>query len=73
MLHTKIVDSKERKLLIIEAEKFISSSNFGASIIFQERLEIKITIKLLLELLMIVMMNLLLKVLKKFIMKQIKN
>jgi len=34
MLHTKIVNSKVTKLLITEAENFISSSNFGASIIF---------------------------------------
>ena len=34
MLHTKIVNSKAAKLLIIEAENFISSSDFGASIIF---------------------------------------
>ena len=33
MFHTKIKDSK-KKLLITEAENFISSSNFGASIIF---------------------------------------
>ena len=34
MLHTKIVNSKNSKLLITEAENFISSSDFGASIIF---------------------------------------
>ena len=34
MLHTKIVNSKDGKLLIAEAENFISSSDFGASIIF---------------------------------------
>ena len=34
MLHTKIVNSKDAKLLISEAENFISSSDFGASIIF---------------------------------------
>ena len=34
MLHTKIVNSKDAKLLISEAENFISSSYFGASIIF---------------------------------------
>ena len=33
MFHAKIKDSK-KKLLITEAENFISSSNFGASIIF---------------------------------------
>ena len=35
MLHTKIVNSKDAKLLITEAENFISSSDFGASIIFK--------------------------------------
>ena len=34
MLHTKIVNSKDAKLLISEAENFISSSEFGASIFF---------------------------------------
>ena len=34
MLHTKIVKSKDNKLLITEAENFISSSEFGASIFF---------------------------------------
>ena len=34
MLHTKIVNIKDTKLLITEAENFISSSDFGASIIF---------------------------------------
>ena len=34
MLHTKVVNSKDAKLLITEAENFISSSDFGASIIF---------------------------------------
>ena len=34
MLHNKIVNSKVTKLLITEAENFISSSDFGASIIF---------------------------------------
>ena len=34
MFHTKIVNSKDSKLLITEAENFISSSDFGASIIF---------------------------------------
>ena len=33
MFYAKIIDSK-KKLLITEAENFISSSNFGASIIF---------------------------------------
>ena len=33
MFHAEIIDSK-KKLLITEAENFISSSNFGASIIF---------------------------------------
>ena len=34
MLHTKIIDIKERKLSISLAEKFISSYDFGASIFF---------------------------------------
>jgi len=34
MLHTKIVDSKDKKLSINDAEKFISSVEFGASILF---------------------------------------
>ena len=32
MLHTKVIDIKEKKLSILEAENFISSSEFGASI-----------------------------------------
>ena len=34
MLHTKVIDVKERKLSIPLAENFISSSDFGASIFF---------------------------------------
>tara|TARA_Y100000739_G_C20242363_1_gene299458 strand:- start:62 stop:514 length:453 start_codon:yes stop_codon:yes gene_type:complete len=34
MLHTKVIDIKERKLSISLAEKFISSYDFGASIFF---------------------------------------
>ena len=34
MLHTRIIDSKDNKLSILEAESFISSSKFGASIFF---------------------------------------
>ena len=34
MLHTKIIDIKEKKLSLLEAENFISSSEFGASIFF---------------------------------------
>ena len=34
MLHAKIIDIKEKKLTLSEAEKFVSSSNFGASIYF---------------------------------------
>ena len=37
MLHTKVVDIKDKKLSIIDAEKFISSSDFGASIFFLEQ------------------------------------
>ena len=34
MLHAKVIDTKEKKLSIIEAENFISSHNYGASIFF---------------------------------------
>ena len=34
MLHIKIVDSKDKKLSINDAERFISSVEFGASIFF---------------------------------------
>ena len=34
MLHAKVIDAKEKKLSIIEAENFISSYNYGASIFF---------------------------------------
>ena len=34
MLHTKIINIKEKKISLTEAEKFISSSNYGASIYF---------------------------------------
>ena len=34
MLHTKVINIKEKKLSILEAENFISSSEFGASIFF---------------------------------------
>ena len=34
MLHTKIVDIKNNKLSVSDAEKFISSVEFGASLIF---------------------------------------
>ena len=34
MLHTKIIDIKKEKILIINAEKFLKSSRFGASIFF---------------------------------------
>ena len=34
MLHTKIVDSKDKKLSINDAERFISSVEFGASVFF---------------------------------------
>ena len=34
MLHTKIIDSKEKKILTSNAEKFITDSKFGASIYF---------------------------------------
>ena len=34
MLHTKIIDSKKETIKISNAENFIASSNFGASIFF---------------------------------------
>ena len=34
MLHTKIIDIKDKKLSIVEAENFVSSTDFGASIFF---------------------------------------
>jgi molybdopterin synthase catalytic subunit len=34
MLHTKIIDTKEQKIELSNAEKFIASSRFGASIYF---------------------------------------
>ena len=34
MLHTKIIDIKKKKLITSEAEAFIKSSSYGASIIF---------------------------------------
>ena len=34
MLHAKIVDTKKKKLSIIEAKNFISSHDYGASIFF---------------------------------------
>ena len=30
MLHAKVIDTKEKKLSIIEAENFISSHDYGA-------------------------------------------
>ena len=33
MLHTDIIDIKQKKLSVKDAEKFISSANYGASII----------------------------------------
>ncbi len=34
MLHAKVIDIKDKKLTLSEAEKFVSSSDFGASIYF---------------------------------------
>ena len=34
MLHAKIVDIKEKKISLSDAEKFISSNSYGASIFF---------------------------------------
>jgi len=73
MLHTKIIDSKKEKILILNAEKFISNSKFGASIYFLGSVRNIMITRKLQALLMIAMMKWLLKVLKKFIMKLIKN
>ena len=35
MLHTKIIDIKKEKIEVNKAEEFISSSKFGASLIFR--------------------------------------
>ena len=35
MLHTKIIDLKKEKIEVKKAEDFISSSKFGASLIFK--------------------------------------
>ncbi len=35
MLHTKIIDLKKEKIEVSKAEEFISSSKFGASLIFK--------------------------------------
>tara|TARA_Y100000816_G_C25722111_1_gene380718 strand:+ start:296 stop:418 length:123 start_codon:yes stop_codon:yes gene_type:complete len=40
MLHAKIIDSSKEKIDILKAEKFLSSSNFGALFILLELLEI---------------------------------
>ena len=37
MFQARILDSKLRKLIIKDAEKFIGSSDFGASIFFSSR------------------------------------
>jgi len=34
MLHTRVIDIKNNKISVVTAEKFISSSKFGASIFF---------------------------------------
>ena len=35
MLHTKIIDLKKEKIEVSKAEEFVSSSKFGASLIFK--------------------------------------
>ena len=35
MLHAKIIDLKKEKIEVNKAEEFISSSKFGASLIFK--------------------------------------
>ena len=45
MLHAKIVDTKEKKLSIIEAQNFIASHDYGASIFFTGTVSNQTTIK----------------------------
>jgi hypothetical protein len=49
MFQGRIIDTKLRKLSIQDAEKFIASSDFGASFFFQELFETKTIIKVSLE------------------------
>ena len=37
MLHTKIIDFKDKKLSLVEAEQFISSSDMEHQYFFQEQ------------------------------------
>ena len=45
MLHTKVIDIKDKKLSLVEAEQFISSSELGASIFFSGTVRIQSTSK----------------------------
>ena len=45
MLHARIIDITNDKISIASAEKFISSSKFGASIFLQELCEMLMKIK----------------------------
>jgi len=49
MLHIKIINIKENKIKTSEAEEFIKSSSYGASIIFNGTVRISMRIKKLLE------------------------
>ena len=46
MFHAKIVDIKEKKISLSDAEKFISSNTYGASIFLLELYVAKITTKM---------------------------
>ena len=48
MLHAKIIDIEKNKIKTSEAEAFIKSSSYGASIIFNGQSEILMKIKKLL-------------------------
>ena len=45
MLHAKIIDLKKEKIEVNKAEEFISSSKFGASLIFKGTVSIKVIMR----------------------------
>ena len=57
MLHAKIIDLSKEKIKTESAEEFISSSKFGASIVFYGTVRENNENKKLLELLMTVTIN----------------
>ena len=73
MLHRKIIDIKDKKLSLVEAERFISSSDFGASIFFSGTVRNHNNNKSVTGITYDSHDSLVLRSLKKFIMKQIKN